>query len=174
MLAASYASGQSPPTLAAQVTFRCLWWSESQMVGLNPNSPPPKGTEVVIRKWEYSDPVGVPHPDTVDVVVELENKGSSPAAGVTVVVTRQWLVGSKKSRASAKWSAPEAALTSQSATIAPGQTLPVRATIDLASRMAELDKKGQWPWGLRALVTVRGGDKVLLTSQAELPISRGD
>src|SRR5215472_4906630 len=58
-------------SLQADVSFTCLWWSEAQMEGLNPNSPPPKNTEVKLAKWEYSDPVGVPHPDTIDVVVTL-------------------------------------------------------------------------------------------------------
>src|SRR5262245_8658291 len=66
----------APPALRADVAFACLWWSEAQMEGLNPNAPPPKRTEVRITKWEYSDPVGVPHPDVVDVVVILANGGN--------------------------------------------------------------------------------------------------
>jgi hypothetical protein len=46
------------------------------MEGITPNAPPPKGTEVKLTKWEYSDPVGVPHPDTVDVLFTLSSDDS--------------------------------------------------------------------------------------------------
>src|ERR1035438_1215330 len=69
------ASQPAKPELAVEVSFSCLWWSEAQMEGLNPNAPPPKETETKLTKWEYSDPIGVPHPDVFDIAVALNNKG---------------------------------------------------------------------------------------------------
>ncbi|MGH9769804.1 MAG: alpha/beta hydrolase [Blastocatellia bacterium] len=77
----------SAPNVTATVSFRCLWWSEEQMKGLNPNSPPPKTTEVTIKRWEYLDPIGAPHPDVVDVVVDLRNQTDAPANNPVVYVS---------------------------------------------------------------------------------------
>src|SRR5438874_12821838 len=59
------------PTLTAH--FECLWWSEAQMAQFDPNHPPAKATRVALKIWEYSDPVGVPHPDVVELVAEIRN-----------------------------------------------------------------------------------------------------
>src|SRR6266568_1294352 len=46
--------------------FEAIWWSPQQMENLDPSNPPPKNTRVTLSNWEYSGPVGGPHPDTVD------------------------------------------------------------------------------------------------------------
>ncbi len=74
--------------LQARAYFECNWWSAEQMIGMNPNRPPPKTTRTRLKKWEYSDPIGVPHPDKADLVVEVE-AGSTPLSG-TLNVLLQW------------------------------------------------------------------------------------
>ena len=41
------------------------------MEGLDPNSPPDKETVTVIDHWEYSDPIAVPHPDSLTLVAYI-------------------------------------------------------------------------------------------------------
>jgi hypothetical protein len=72
------------PSVAA--SYECLWWAPAQMVDLDPNKPPPKATPTPLSRWEYSDPVGVPHPDVVTLVVHIS---AADAAGLTV--RTQWL-----------------------------------------------------------------------------------
>jgi hypothetical protein len=73
-------------------SYHALWWSPNQMVGLDPNHPPKKATPVVLSKWEYSDPVGVPHPDIVTLVVTFK---PNIVAASRVSVRTRWRVGRK-------------------------------------------------------------------------------
>lgn len=61
----------APARVMAHAHYECLWWSDSQMEGLRSDSPLPKTTRVKLDRWEYSDPVGVPNPDDVILVVTL-------------------------------------------------------------------------------------------------------
>ena len=61
--------GYAEPPL--KVSFHCLWWSAAQMHNLDIEKPPPKETDVELKKWEYSDPVGVPNPDEITLVAEV-------------------------------------------------------------------------------------------------------
>jgi hypothetical protein len=146
------------------------------MEGLNPNSPPPKMTEVKLQKWEYTDPVGVPHPDKVDVVVVLTNEGATAAKDVTASIDGQWHIGPIKSESAAGWTSETRLQTWQALTVAPGNPSELRVAVDLAALMSELEKEGQWPWTFRALLTVgtAGGEKPLLTREVDLPIRPGD
>ena len=165
-----------PPPLAVSATYRCLWWSEAQMENFDPNSPPPKKTEVVIKKWEYSDPVGMPHPDVVDLVVEVKNDGRSTASHVVAEISGQWRVGPLASERKASWGPRMPLKTWQVDEIAPGQTASARIPIDLASRMSELGAKKTWPWTFRASVVVRRADSTepVVSRAFSLPIQPGD
>ena len=165
-----------PPPLAVSATYRCLWWSEAQMENFDPNSPPPKKTEVVIKKWEYSDPVGVPHPDVVDLVVEIKNGATSPASQVLVEISGQWRVGPLTAERKASWGPRMPLKTWKVDEIAPGQTASARIPIDLASRMSELRAKRAWPWTFRASLIVRseGSEKAPISREFSLPIQPGD
>lgn len=163
--------------LSAEVTFHCLWWSDDQMEGFDPNSPPPQTTDVTIQKWEYSDPVGVPHPDTVDVVIKLTNTGTSPITDVVAVLNGQWRTGPlNKSGAQAAWNKPKQIHTWKGLTVDPGASIEVRTPVNLAVRMTELEKKRFWPWMFRALLTIHTveGSKPLLNREGSLPIQPGN
>lgn len=164
------------PTLTVSGSYRCLWWSEAQMENFEPNSPPPKQTEVVIKKWEYSDPVGVPHPDVVDLVVEMKNSGPSPASRMLVEISGQWRVGPLASERKASWGSPMPLKTWKVDEIAPGQTVSARIPIDLTSRMSQLRAKKAWPWAFRASVVVRNADqdRPVISREFSLPIQPGD
>lgn len=107
ILACTIQSEASAPsassTLTANASFHCLWWSEAEMENLDPNSPPPKRTDVMIKKWEYSDPVGIPHPDVVDLVMEIRNKGQSQSPQLVADISGQWRIGPIASQRKAVW-----------------------------------------------------------------------
>jgi hypothetical protein len=165
----------SNPKISGAITFRCLWWSDEQKNGLNPNSPPPKTTEVIIDKWEYSDPIEVPHPDVVDLVVDLRNDSNEPAQNLTVNLSVRWQVGPLRNKSRAVWSR---AIRLKRFTIdkldaQSGQTL--RVPVNIEKKMMRLFAKGSWPWTLRARVTISGASgRVLHTVESDLPIIPGD
>jgi hypothetical protein len=91
-------SAPKPPEPAAH--YECLWWSEAQMEGLNPNHPPPKETVVKIAKWEYSDPVAVPHPDSVTLVARIPAGLGGPLSVRVKWKRQRWGVAQKLERIS--------------------------------------------------------------------------
>lgn len=162
--------------VSASIEFRCLWWSEAQMEGLNPNAPPPKTTDVQIKKWEYSDPVGVPHPDVVDIVVKLKNNTAQSLSNLEADVSGQWMTGQAEKRAGASWADPIPLKTVQDILIAPGATESLRIPIDVKTKMEALEKIHKWPYSLRAIVKVSapGSSEPLAIVKVELPITPGD
>jgi hypothetical protein len=169
-------AASAAPAVRADVAFTCLWWSEAQMEGLNPNAPPPKNTEVKLTKWEYSDPVGVPHPDTVDVVVTLANSGGQALSNLEVEVAVEWKDGPLRNAASAAWSKPAVLQNFQGVSVGPSGPQTLRVPVDLKAIMESLARQREWPYGLRATVTVRvpGSAQPLAQAAAELPIMPGD
>lgn len=168
------ATGEAP-AVSAGISFRCLWWSEEQKGKFNPNNPPPKTTEVVIQKWEYSDPVEVPHPDVVDVVVEVRSEARAPAEGMTVSVRTSWLTGPVRNRAAASWSRPTEVLRKPGVKVDAGGKITLRVPVDLARKMAQLRPGRSWPWALRVEATVAGArGQTMATAKGELPITPGD
>lgn len=179
VLASSFGFAQPKPApaskLSAAITFRCLWWSEKQMDGLNPNSPPPKTTEVILKKWEYSDPVGVPHPDVVDIVVELGNDADTEATDLTVNVSTRWLIGPQSKKSRAVWGKAASVERLSSFKIAAHGKQALRIPVNLAEQMKRLEKTRSWPWRLQVTVVVTSASgKTLLRKQADLPITPGD
>jgi hypothetical protein len=168
--------GPAAAVLHADVAFACLWWSEAQMEGLNPNAPPPKKTEVRITKWEYSDPIGVPHPDDVDIVVTIANTSGRAISNVDVELAGEWNEGSRRSAADAVWSPQTVIQTFPTVSIAASGRQTLRAAVSLKSEMDALARLQKWPYGFRATVTVRvrGTDEPLFKTRADLPIRRGD
>lgn len=143
------------------------------MEGLNPNSPPPKNTEVKLSKWEYSDPIGVPHPDTVDLAVTVHNPYANAASNLNVEIRVQWKTGPQGKPSAAIWSEP-AVLKQQGLSVdAEGQQI-VKAPVDLKKKMDELEKQKKWPFALRVVADVKAASAVVSQSQAELPIKAGD
>ena len=177
VFALHWANAQSSsPTLMASGSFHCLWWSEAQMENLDPNSPPPKNTDVVIQKWEYSDPVGVPHPDVVDLVLEIRNMNEAPSPTLVAEISGQWRTGPISSEGKAAWGTRQPVKSLRLDAIPPGKAASVRIPIDIAGRVSELRAKKAWPWRFRALLTVRdaGSNKALLSREFSLPIHPGD
>lgn len=159
--------------LEVQLSFRCLWWSEAQMENFNPNNPPPKQTEVALPKWEYTDPVGVPHPDTFDLYALIKNKSDKPTEKMEVSVEWLWKEGSIKDQRKARWQKKAVSSLSLEA-IKSGEAREVKIkSFDLKSKMDPLFKKAQWPWRLRAVVNISQGTEKTAQS-IELPIQPGD
>jgi len=120
------------------------------MEGLNPNSPPPKNTEVKLTKWEYSDPVGVPYPDVIDVLVTLKNPTNEALSNLEVEVGVQWQVGPSRKQSAAAWSERSVQSEQHGIELQAGGEKTVRVTIDLKKKMDELEKQRKWPFALRA------------------------
>jgi hypothetical protein len=174
-IAPQLSRAQSPPKVSAAISFRCLWWSDQQKNGLNPNSPPPKNTEVTISKWEYSDPIEVPHPDVVDIVVDLRNQADRPAENLVVDISALWKIGQKKNKARAAWGKPFSLKRMPAIRLEARGAQSFRVPINLAEKMTALSARRFWPWALRAQVTVstRSG-KLLQKITIDLPIIPGD
>ncbi len=175
VVSAGCRTSSSKAALSADITFRCLWWSQAQMEGLNPNSPPPKTTEVVLRRWEYTDPVGVPHPDVIDVVADLKNLGGE-ARGLVVEFTSQWRTGPLDAESRAAWGHVVPLYRSEPFQLGHNESRTVRVTVDLAAKMKALEATAAWPWTLRVGLTVRhlGASKTLLTEEVDFPIHPGN
>jgi hypothetical protein len=163
-------------TLLTNIGFACLWWSESQMEGMNPNSPPPKNTEVKLTKWEYSDPIGVPHPDVVDAVLTLNNQTDAALSNLEVEVTVQWKTGPSRKASAAVWTDRSVLKQVRDVKVEAGAQQTVRVPVDLKKEMDELEKQKKWPFALRVGAEVRrtGVATALSQTRSELPITPGD
>jgi hypothetical protein len=165
---------QTAPAVSVRLEFRCLWWSPDEMEGMDPEDPPPKRTEVRLTQWEYTDPIGVPHPDVVDVVAEVTNEGAEPLTDATVTGAASWREGPINDESRAAW-ASAADKPTRRLSVPGHATRAVRFPVDIATRMKGLDKKRAWPWTLRVDVSVTDATGSLLArAHAELPIEPGD
>ncbi len=144
------------------------------MNGLDPNNPPPQNTDIVIEKWDYSDPVGTPHPDTVDLVIEVKNESDLPASGLSSRIEGQWKTGPFAKENLAKWDAPASLKTSELATVPPHQSVSVRVPISVAAKMTELKSSRSWPYAFRGKATILIAGSSVATAEAELPILKAD
>jgi hypothetical protein len=170
------AHGADLPMLHADLSFVCKWWSEAQMEGLNPNAPPPKNTEVRIAKWGYSDPIGVPHPDVVDVVLALKNDGSQAMSGLEIEFTIQWRIGPLRTAARAVWADRAVLKKFQEISVGSAATQTFRIPVDLKTKMDTLYKQAKWPHTLRITATVQqpGAITPVARSQTDLAIRPAD
>jgi hypothetical protein len=160
--------------VSAKASFLCKWWSQDQMNGLDPNKPPPKNTEIAIEKWDYSDPVGTPHPDIVDLVVEIRNESDAPLTALSVEVEGQWEIGPFSKETLAKWGTPVKLKSIERFSMPSRQSESVRVPIDVAAKMAELKGSKRWPYAFRGKVTVLKDGSTMATAESELPILKGD
>jgi hypothetical protein len=164
----------APAQFSISAQFDCLWWNESQMDGMDPNHPPPKNTRVKLKRWEYTDPVGVPHPEIVDVAVQIRNDSGRDEMAILPEVDVQWSEGALSNKASAKWGKKTRLAKPASFRLAAGETRSIRFPINIASEMAALSPARRWPWALRALVTTSASGVAVGSTQLELPIIPGD
>lgn len=87
--------GTTAAAPAVNAFYECVWWSADQMQDFDPNNPPLKSTRIQIKRWEYSDPVGVPHPDVVTLVVQVATLDATKVEVRTQWLGKEW---SRKSR----------------------------------------------------------------------------
>jgi hypothetical protein len=162
--------------VTATLSFKALWWSQAQMQNLNPNAPPPKTEVVELERWEYTDPIGVPHPDSVDAVLTLSTPVHSLSVQVNVQMTGRWKIGARSDREKAMWDQMSFLDVHQTLALSGGETREVRTAIDLAKKMEELSKDERWPWELsvNAIITDSVTAEMLATVSKNLPIRPGD
>ena len=144
------------------------------MNGMDPNNPPPKQTRIVLKRWEYSDPIGVPHPDSVELAIDVKNGGGTALDGAVVEVEAQWLDGPQRRKAASVWTARSPVGKLLSVSVASDGQQGLTVPIDLAAKMKALEPSRRWPWALRTFITVRRGGKLIGSTQLELPITPGD
>jgi len=164
------------PSVDASLSFKGMWWSKSQMEGLNPNSPPPKTQAVDLERWEYTDPIGVPHPDTVDVVLSVSNRNGFPAEQIRLWTIGRWKAGPQSEPEKAAWDPKNFIDDRQTLTLQSGETREVRTPVDLAQKMNQLSRSGWWPWELSITVTITDStnSQILAKVEKSLPIRPGD
>lgn len=160
--------------LSARAEFHTLWWSKEQMSHFDPNKPPPKQTEVLIDRWEYTDPVGVPHPDEIMAHVLVRNKGEKASAPVQVIVQVRWKEGSQKSSKSAIWGPARLVKTVQLKPVPARGESSFTVPVALAPRMNQLEKRGRWPYELELIVIGRSSGAPAFRYVRPFPIRRGD
>lgn len=144
----------APPPLTIRAHYECLWWSDSQMEGLRADSPLPKTTRVKLERWEYSDPVGVPNPDEVILVVTLiapAPRGLQLAARTSWRIRGAWRQG--------------ATLPARPVTLAAATPRAEEFTIPVRRMIYDRDARR-----LATTLLVDGKDSI----RAELPIIGGD
>jgi hypothetical protein len=173
-ISCSQAAVPSNAKVTTRASFRCKWWSEEQMNGLDPNNPPPKNTEINISKWDYSDPVGTPHPDVVDFLVEIKNESDTRLEGIAVNIEGQWQTGPFAQAKLAKWDSPASLKSDQPFSLSAGETRNVRVSVGVAKKMAELKTSKGWPYAFRGKATVSKSGTTLATAQAQLDIATAD
>ncbi len=168
------ADAQTKPKIAVSAEFQCLWWNTHQMDGMDPNNPPPKQTRVTLTSWEYSDPIGVPHPDTVELAIKIRNNSSVALDGTVIQVEAQWLEGLQSRKNSAMWGERERVGKPLTRSIAPNGREIVILPIDISAKMKTLAASKRWPWSLRVFIVVRNSGKLIASDRLELPITPGD
>ena len=151
-IAISSASSAVAANAPIQAHYECLWWSSEQMIHLDPNHPPEKRTPTRIDHWEYTDPIGVPHPDVVTLVIEVpaDTKGD-------VSVGFKWLI-------SGKWVA-SATRAHPAASLAGDGSRTFRVDVRVKESIEERKASR-----LRAVILVDGKT----VKNANLPIQLGD
>jgi hypothetical protein len=166
----------SAPSVTAALTFNALWWSQAQMENLNPNSPPPKTQVVELERWEYTDPVGVPHPDKVDILATISTPANATPVQAVVQIMARWKIGPESDREKAAWEPASFLDAVQSFALQPGETRQASTPVDLAKQMEVLGKTEQWPWALSATAVIRNSatGEIIASVSKEMPILRGD
>ena len=162
--------------VALDLRFTAKWWSEAQMDGLNPNNPPPKTTEVELQRWEYSDPIGVPHPDMIDAVITIENLGADDMSALSIHTEGEWRTGPRQDEAAAAWGERKPLADDSRVAVRSGTRATVRVPIDLKAVMDRLERDSRWPYALRiaVVVTSAGSEVPLARAQKEFLIRPGD
>jgi len=77
--------------LAGELHFGANWWTTDQMEDLDPDNPPPKADNIKLEVWDPSDPVGTPHPDVIDVVINIQNY--TLESSIRLKAESRWLIG---------------------------------------------------------------------------------
>jgi len=92
LLAALHPAGATAaPPILLQARYECLWWSPDQFRNFDPNNPPDKRTVTILTKWEYSDPVSVPHPDVVTLVATVASGVTAPSLRIRWLTRTGWV-----------------------------------------------------------------------------------
>jgi hypothetical protein len=86
-MAQNIPSNSSPAVTIKSIGFYTWWWSDKQIsLGFRADNAPPKNTYIKLEQWQNIGDAGVPHPDVIDVVCRIDNKGKQPADFVVSAV----------------------------------------------------------------------------------------
>jgi hypothetical protein len=168
-----HAQDANSSALAIRVAFQCKWWSPAEMEGLNPDNPPAKTTTVVIKKWEYSDPIGVPHPDVVDAEITIQNT-TGRTQRVALEATIAWKIGARGRERYATWQPDRNKPVLTAIAIEAHASKDVRVPMNVAGAIARAEKQQEWPFAGRIEITARTDSGTGAKTIVELPIRPGD
>jgi hypothetical protein len=176
--------------MVKSVELYAWWWSSEQLkVGFDERNPPPKKTYIKLDQWEDTIKPGIPHPERVDVVCQIENKGNTPL-NVVVLATGDWIVAPQwqysdknidKITDEVAWTEETQIGREVIQNLAPGETREVKIkdfNLGKAIRYYYDDSESNplWPWKFRVHVYIEksGGERVS-QEQTILPLfpSRG-
>jgi hypothetical protein len=96
----------------------------------------------------------VPHPEVVDLAIQIHNDSATALEGATVEVESQWLEGQQSRKASAVWRNRMPVGKPLTVRIPPNEKQTVTVPIDLAEKMKALGATNRWPWAVRTFVYV--------------------
>ncbi len=162
-----------PKITIDSVEFFAWWWSDTQIAaGIDIKNSPQKDTYVQLERWQNLGDAEVPHPDRVDVVCSISNRGER-SANLTIFATGDFKVasygnletGDKKNKAldealeSISWSRQKELGVQVVEGVGPGETRVVKfKEFNLRSVLDEYSagRNGDlWPWKFRVRVEVK-------------------
>ncbi len=160
-------------TLTAE--YKAMWWSEDQMDGLNPDEPPPKELEITLSKWDSSDPIGTPNPDTVDLLVTIKNDSPIAATGLLLEANMRLSVGSLDgNREKSSWGNAKALPPKKFDLAANTQVEQRFKNINLKNMWMPLFEQRRWPFEMETTLTLKDGDKEVGLVTAHMELMPGD
>jgi hypothetical protein len=167
-----------PATPALEVSFHGVWYSQAEMHRIGQGEKNVKPTETLeLKTWEYTDPVGTPHPDIVQVVVRVTNPAAGAARDAYLTLQEQWKIGGAKGEDTASWGEPlPMRRFAEDARLTPGGTSTFSVPIAVGDLVRKLGSHDKYPWRLRVSIQLRdpGSKEPLAATQAELPIIPGE
>lgn len=172
----SASSADAAPAIA--ISFRGVWYSESEMRRLGQGETDVSPTAPIeLKAWEYTDPIGSPHPDIVEVAIAVTPAADAAAREVRVGLREQWLIGGAEGPSTATWQDPLPPRQLDTAVrLSPGTTTDVRMPVAIGDMVRSLGAADRYPWRLRVLVSLddASSQQALAMAEGELPIIPGD
>jgi len=132
------------------------------MEGMNLSDAPPKLTEVALSRWEASDPIATPHPESVNVVALI--KSTSDLEVTKLTLKGRWGIGGLNDSQVQRWTNWQPLADAGPIQLsANSQQRVVLATVVLDDIQEHHYLRNEWPWKLEAEV-----DAIVIVADSDL------